>query len=459
MKTFTVIKAAAIFICVIAITGLTRPTPVRADDSGVLDIILPPTEVTAPDQLKVSDQTFAFTLLADGLPHTSGDFTTTALTEGSGRDAHYHITVTGFKKGGGGLAYNPWLNTINTAVGSFTAHAFAPPPAGHVFLFNLTKPYGYKITFKQVSSAAVDSYASYLLSNNNGNTNLAYVGDPSCVSGTTGQYLCAKSSISFTSPELGVTGPQYLLQSFKLKSPGQVVINGSVAAPGTLSGFSFDNAAKAIAIGGSIPNSLSGANKQVADYINQSSTKFSWDNVKGQLTDNFNKRTSGAPFAGNTSTGQWNLNSSTNDPANATASSFSTPPEGKLWNVDRSLVFNGVTTFNGSGTIAVNGDVVFNGDIVCTNNTRVGIIASGKITFKSSSIGCGGYTALGGNIAFDNNVSTNQTAHGIFVARDSIDLPSLNPVVTLHVNYDSYFSAHPTTLYQEILNVIFSTDS
>ncbi len=447
------------------ISNLDNPFPdvscaVSSGQPGVLDITLPPKEIATPDQLKVSSYTFTFNPTTEQFgPTPQGGFSVTTTKEGSGRDAYYHILVTGFQKGGGGLSYSKTLRTINKLLASISAKAFAPPPASSIFAF-LPTPYGYKLTLKQpVTMSAVDGFGSYLVTNGNVAPDHAYVGNSSCSPELSGQFLCLKTKIQFTTSETGVTGPQYLLASLPLRSPGTIEIQGNAGAAGELSGFVFNDATHSIAIGGTIPTDIAGADKNARNYINQNATKFSWTNIAPQIQANFSKRTLGitpAVDATNYQDSTWNLNSNTDLPRDGSSSSFSTPPEGRLWNVNTALDVKHDITFSGSGTIVVNGDVTFEGQVICGSGTRLGILALGKITFNNGTINCGAYTAMGGDIKFNTSVGTNATAKGIFVAKNSIVLPSVSPAAKWTVQYDKDFAANPTVLFQEILRAIFS---
>lgn len=462
--------------------------------TGTLTITLPAKELLTPDQLQIGNpgntgtQTFTFNPGSGQFsPTTAGAYTVTTTThydssgsDNGGRSLAYTIKVEGFKKGGGQLALNDkkggnLLASLETTLQkSVTAQAFAPPFPCFAVCAKIVFPY--RLTFKSGSGsvtlpkAAVASYQQFITTfpHHNELTD-TYICRSDGTLDSSGGYLCLKENVKFDTTERGTTGPLYTLQAIPLGVTGAITIQGNAAASGTIGGFNFNAISNAIAVGGNIPDPIPNANKTLQNYISQNATKFSWTNVQPQLNALFAKRTKGT-IAKLDVTGTlfnaatWNLNSSTDDPANPAQNSFSTPPEGKLWYTQSTsfLRFPNNINFSGSGTIAVNGPIEFDGTVTCSPGTRLGIIATGAINFLNPTIGCGAYTTLSSSsdIVFSFQVPSNGlSANGIFVAGHSIHLPSLVPTASYSINYDNVFGASPTVLYQELLKVVFSTSN
>lgn len=473
------------------------PPPPPPVTTGVLTITLPAKEIITPDQLRIGNPgnigTYTYTFNAGTgqfalTQGTNSPYIVTTTThydssglDNNGRSLGYTIRVEGFVKGGGQLALNSQKGGSLLArleeklQGSLGAKAFAPPFPCFAVCAKIAFPY--RLTFKSgtgtttLPKSTVASYQSYITTFPHSNE-LAdtFICNGDGTLNSSGTNLCIKEKTTFETPERGVTGPLYTLQAIPLGVTGAINIQGNAAAAGTIAGFNFNALSSAIAVGGSIPDAIPNANKTLQNYINQNATKFSWTNVKPQLDALFAKRAKGtAPggsqFIGSTTyTGStWNLNSSTNDPSNAGVSSFSSPPEGKLWNIPGSFfrLPNNIQ-FSGSGTIAVNGPIEIDGNITCAPGTRLGIVATGTINFIGSTINCGAYTTLGSNsdIVFNYQVGANGlTARGIFVAGHSIHLPSLGAGISYSINYDDTFGSNPTVLYSELLKIVFSSSN
>lgn len=454
-------------VLALAAVGLisTHPSNTFAANSGTLVITLPAKELITPAVLRVgtAPSNYDFTFNAGSgqfTPTNQGPYSISVATHDSGRSLGYTITISGFQKGGGQLASTATathglLAKLDNMLG---AKAYTPPPAG-IFALIAQVSYPYRLTLAEpLTKAEVTSFANFAQSVGNSLAD-TYIGDGQCVRQSSGTNLCIRENVAFQTTEHGTTGPLYLIQALPLGVPGGITIQGNAAAPGTLGGFNFSNLSNAFAIGGTIPGNIPNATKQLTNYIQQNTTKFSWTNSQAQLQALFAKRTTGTTYASNTfNTATWNLNSASADPTSSAQNTFSTPPEGKLWNVNGPLTFVGNTVFNGSGTIAVSGDVTFNGTITCTPGTRLGVMSGGSITFKNPAIGCGAYAALGNNITFGFTVpGGNPSAKGIFVARNSINLPALSVGASYNIGYDNLFAGAPTTLYQQLLSVVFST--
>jgi hypothetical protein len=231
--------------------------------------------------------------------------------------------------------------------------------------------------------------------------------------------------------------------------PGGISVKGNVAALTNLNGFTIATP-YAIVYGGTIANDVSGG-QEISNYL--ANTKLDWTVVKPQIQTLLDASKSSAVTAGALTSTTWYLNSPTADPNNtANATTFSTPPEGKLWTVGSGLSIPGAVEFKGSGTIIVNGNVTFNGPVTCSAGTRLGIVATGSITFKSSTIGCGSYVSMNDNINF---LSTKTgKANGIFIAANSIVLPRMDDGELFEINYDTTFVSNPTIIFKELLKII-----
>lgn len=347
------------------------------------------------------------------------------------------------------------------------------------------KVYGFRLVFDSpMKSADISTVDQYL---NNGNNNppsdtaTVFIGDDNCSPLVGGTSICLRTFLTADVPGISGETPLILLQRINRKA---LLVEGNVAAPGTLSQFQLDS--KAIAVGGNVQTTGGSAN--LNNYFNSSG--IAWGNVNdptsvaGKLNNIFNRRNSSPPinlaeFSDVTDI-SWNLNSSTTDPANGASNSFSTGPEGKLWNVvvpnGQTFVFghdpNQTLTFRGSGTIVLSHpdnspvDVNLNAGIDCgaVSTARLAIITQGKITFKkpnggnSQVVGCGSYTSLERDIEFED--ATAGQVKGIFVAKGNVTLPNPQGLLQSYIiRYDSTLANNPPVLLRELLKVIFSTTS
>ncbi|MDO8650102.1 MAG: hypothetical protein Q7K33_02210, partial [Candidatus Berkelbacteria bacterium] len=324
--------------------------------------------------------------------------------------------------------------------------------------------WGGRLTFKEpVPTSTISTMAALIRSSYPGqnlNTTHTFLGGNNCETVTDpfeATKLCFNSTYTMTNslerPNQPLT--EHLFQSIGAPVSG-IIVEGNVTAPNDVNGFTLDP--NAIAVGGRV--NVAGSTSQLQGYLNDQSVTFNWNHVSLRLGELYTKgmslgtRTS----SGNYNEPNWYLNSTTSNPAVNTASTFSSPPEGKIWKVDGNLNLR-ETTFHGAGTIVIDGDLTISHPLSCESaSTRLGFIVHGKININTDSIGCGAYTALGGNINFKNVASGE--VDGIFVAKDSIKLPSKASLTgTFRVGYDSYFATNPTALYQELLSIVFATSS
>lgn len=389
------------------------------------------------------------------------------------RDDYYVIYVTSFTKGDGfsfAEPRNKFAAAISDKLKSATStKAYSPPPASFICIIspdacNISSaiPYDYQVTFQgtSVPPATISNYAGYL---SNLSLSNAYIGDGNCIRSSSGNYLCMDTQVRLSVPENEGILPLFLRQRLSLGGSGSIQFEGNVGGSGNLGGFGFTSA-NAVAVGGQV--SLTGQGREIDGYT-QTPTKLNWSSISGDLASMFAKRGSGTvPNTGNSyNSPVWQLNSSSDNPQSGIKSSFSSPPEGKLWNVNGDLNFSRDVSFNGRGTIAVDGNVNFNGSVSCASNSQVGIIASGSITFGSgANVNCGAFTALGskpnttGDITFLRDVTGTTQWEGIFVAKNDIKLPRVN-AGTLIIRYNTAMADNPTVLFKELLTIVFSTDS
>ena len=311
--------------------------------------------------------------------------------------------------------------------------------------------YPLRLTFKtNVSSNNLAALAGYL--SDVGNQENLFSGDGACNFGVSQEFVCSKIAVSAESTGIS---PFELPLFQRIAIPG-INVEGNVAAPGQVSGFTLD--ANAVAVGGTV--NIEGSTSTLDNYIDGQSEVFDWNRISLKMGALYTKGQGiGTAVSGGIYSGaNWFLNSNNNDPTNNNTSTFSSPPEGKIWKVANGSLTLNSTTFHGAGTIVIDGDLTINGPLACESGTRLGFIVHGKININTDSLGCGAYTALGGNITFK-NVSSGQVK-GIFIAKNSIKLPSkISLTGPYNINYDSFFAANPTALYEELLNIVFTTSS
>jgi hypothetical protein len=331
-------------------------------------------------------------------------------------------------------------------------------------------------TFKTATLTAVKTY---LLNHTSDNM---FLSDGNCVpftpvSGAT--FACFKTKVYYTIAGRAMPQPLVIQQSIPLSgggsTGGSIVIEGNVAGGGELK--DFVPTSSAVILGGTI-NVPGGT--QRSGYLGTAG--FNQAAVRAAIGPIFDRRSEGQSFtiAGSNNTygytgSQWRLNAAGASPTGSTATSGSTPPEGKLWNVipvnaSSSILPTltlGDVTFSGSGTIAFPGNVQFNGNVHCDANTRLGVIANGSISFQNPDVTCGAFIAfnqVAGNDSIDFPdaiTATNQAdTTGMFVATGDINLPSsVAAGLTYNIKYDKAFAANPTTLFKEILKVIVQNSS
>jgi len=325
----------------------------------------------------------------------------------------------------------------------------------------------FRLTFAQpVPRVNIDTVEEYLKSNQIPTARLT---GPGCA-GNTNSHICLET----------ITRVRVLTRSLPEARLRQTIpvrgvfVEGNVAAPsGQLANFAIDP--NAIALGGEVVNVRGRA---ISGYQISEDSTINWGTISQTLDDLFELRHRSVAISRGGHGALWNLNSANNEPNNPSVNSFSSPPEGKLWNIvfnGRQFVFN-QAHFKGSGTIVISSpnnepvDVIFSGNVSCDEGTRLGILTRGNIIFRTPpdghlAIGCGSYATIGGggggggiffeDAQFPTSVTSGEIK-GIFVAKNNIVLPDPNNLLSLFlIRYDSTFAANPTTLFREILSILF----
>lgn len=405
-------------------------------------IQLPPKLIMTPDKLTFPQAGLVYDFNAQGqFVRTQGggfdNYRIRTSTTNAGDGTAYIISITGFKKDE------------------------APT----------TKDF--RLTFKStVTKENIDNLERYLKNNTAPPT--AQLTGPGCEGGNgADSHICLKTITTVTGSSTRL-GDAVLKQTIPLRG---VTIEGNVAAPnGALERFSVS--AKALAVGNSV---LNVGGQTIAGY-DVTRSKINWPAVGSQLNSIFDRRDSVPSInLGNNSYNNavWELNSKSNNPADGAKDSFSTPPEGKLWNVqvNGQNFFtigdgNNSTIFKGAGTIVFsrqNGqgvDLEFREPISCPSGTRLAFLTKGDITFHTPpdgilQIDCGAYISLGGKIIFEDNqppVVGSGDVTGIFVAKDSITLPEPNNLLGIFsLKRDNFLATNPTVLFKELLKLVFTT--
>ncbi len=340
-----------------------------------------------------------------------------------------------------------------------------------------------RLTFKKpASNLAIDNQETYLKTRPLSN---AFLSKGDCQLGAQ-SHICLVTKITLRTLD-GRLSPIILNQTLPLKG---IIVEGNVAGE-RLEGFTIDGSA--IAVGDTV-NVTGGTS--VGNYF--SSSKLKWEDIDADMTAIYDKRARGSKvidtalgktdndgaFPG-TSAGfgscqgqpTWNLNSNiSNNPCGGESDSFTSPPEGKLWNIEKSDVQGisgtfqlGVSgnflTFSGSGTLVFGGDVIINSPIRCAKGTRLGIMTRGNIIINTSEIECGTFVTLGGSTYYGNrnprlgDITIGNAPKGnlkvILVAKNNITLPSVaNLTGPFIIKYDSLFANNPTILFREILSLV-----
>lgn len=339
-----------------------------------------------------------------------------------------------------------------------------------------TKSINYRLSFLSGNNTA-DFKASTLLAAKahllvNGALDNMYLSDENCSLSNTGSEvnICFKTKVYYAIAGRAMPQPLVINELVPLtgsggNTGGRIIIEGSVAGASNVGGFDSGQPQSALILGGTITNVVGG--QQVSGYIDTSG--LASDAVRGAIATEFSKRSTGQTVSiTNYTSGQWRLNAAGDSPSDSTSSTASTPPEGKLWNVDGSgtLTFDGDVEFSGTGTIAFGGNIVFNGAVSCVAGTRLGVIAKGRIQFDNPAVGCGAFMAFNDTsageqmIGFPDQITGTQEAKGLFMTTGDIDLPNnVDAGNNYNIKYDKVFAANPTILFKEILKVIVENSS
>ena len=350
------------------------------------------------------------------------NYKVTATLNGSGDGAYYIITIKGFR-----------ADELPKATRSF------------------------RLTFKSVvPKVNIEKVETYLKPNPNSKPTTARLsGSNFTFDANQSSHICLDTKTTVRG-SIRNSVEAHLFQTIPLHG---IFVPGNVAAGGKIEGFSLD--ANSIAVGGKI---IVDGGTQLKDYLDGQTVSFGWNKVEGQVLDMFARgaaigSTINSPtyFRSNHYTASaWNLNAPAKDPVVSTATSFSSPPEGKVWYHNKSLFLDAKTKFIGSGTVVINGNLEINNEITCEDGKiRLAFLVNGNIKINSNAIGCGAYIAANGGIEFSDSSSGN--LKGIFVAKASVSLPNPTQITgTYLIGYDSYLASHPTALIGELLKLAFA---
>jgi len=331
----------------------------------------------------------------------------------------------------------------------------------------------FRFTFEEpVKQTRVSNVINALKSRGDHSFGQAFLGGDSCSSVQDGGYLCLKPRVRLyvdvdpTKKGDPDQDPDKIYKKLETSLSeyiryANIEISGNVAAT-ELKNFSVG--AGSIAVGDRITN----VNGQTLPTGSFSASRLNWSKVGPEIANQYYRgKHEGRWINGGyyqDRSNLFNLNASEDNPASGIVTSFSSPPEGKLWFANGNLSFSNTVHFTGSGTIVVNGSVNFFDDLTCDSGTRLGIVALGDINFgsKADNIGCGAYVALkrpnntgGGDIIISDPVSLGGTLNGILIAQDEVVLPNGGKLRSPYtINYDQYFATHPTILFRQILEQV-----
>lgn len=447
-------------------------------DKATVVVNLPPRLLLTPDKLAFGQSTYTFTYQPNGMPNApskAGTGTESVTIErvadsvNDPRSEAYKVTISNIDKKRFALSPLEHARELYAQLNPLLekAQAYSPPPAGNILIFK--RPYNFRMTFRDlappinngifVPAANIDTLVSYL-SERTDQDNL-FLANSSCGGNESERgFLCAKTTTQAFSP---TTTLMTLPLHQKIELEG-VYLAGNIAALVEIQNIKlFPNS---IAVGGEL-RSVTGTT--LSRYLqSHPSSILRWDNgVDDQITVLFNRGAQGTTAEALNGT-LWQLNSPSTDPDDpGPATTFSSPPEGKLWRTVGGLTLPDNVDFRGSGTIVVNGNLTFNGAVRCSGAKRLAFIVRGNITFGGQpEVQCGAYVALGnaggslpGHLKFIGEPpSGGATAKGIFIARKDIQIPDAATSPQM-IDYDAEFAANPTVLFREFLNVVLSASS
>ncbi|QQG50159.1 MAG: hypothetical protein HZB70_01050 [Candidatus Berkelbacteria bacterium] len=376
-------------------------------------------------------------------------------TGGDERGEYYRIIVGNIEKNWFG--YNPLQKSkklfANLVPMVERVKAYAPPPATNILLFR--RAYPFRLTLKQpVSAENIDTLAAYI--SEKGRKDNAFFGSTTCQEDGSRSFICFKETVIVTNPD---TSQITLTLSQKTKLSG-IYVQGNIAAPQQIAHLRL--APNAIAVGGSFQD-VTGT--KLDQYLRDTPTsQIKWDGADGaaaKIDQLYEKRTRGTTIGRSVISGVWYLNTASDNPAEfQTPTSFTSPPDGRLWNVNpanNTFTFNDVD-FRGQGTVVINGNAIFNGSVKCSDSKRVGVLVRGNIVFNTTHVECGAYVALGSGAAGFIDIAAEPpadggTVRGIFVAKGNITIPNA-AASPLLIDYDGAFAQQPTVLFKELLTIL-----
>ena len=200
-----------------------------------------------------------------------------------------------------------------------------------------------RLTFQpQVNKNAIDRVEGYLKNNSIPTARLS--GSDCDTLRNEKSYICLDTATTASSGTKRATA--HLVQTIGVTG---TFVPGNVAAPGTISGFSLGK--NSIAVGGTV--NISGGT-HLPTYLSDETVSFRWSNVSGEIGTMLNRGltvgTSVNSTAYNSSSHKysgdhWYLNAFAKDPTVGNFTSFSTPPEGKIWKTDGPLTLDGDATY------------------------------------------------------------------------------------------------------------------
>lgn len=426
------------------------PCEKSASNKATLTIELPPKKIIQPKVLRFDGKDFAFNASCQPVNPPSADFTVTGSIAGTGDGQRCVITVDNIPRQDKLVLKNPHILKTLALLGK--AVAYSPPPGGTIcWLVGCADRYPYRIAFQSpVVASNIADIVNYVSSSA---IESAYLSKSDCSTHNNEGYLCLVTNVKF---ELQNTPNTTLSGSTK-----EAIELAGVSVEGSIASNSISKLkvlGRAIAVGNTVQN-VTGT---VLPRGSFNQTKLDWGNIGNNLVAQYTRGISegwamDASYP-DADTNVLNLNSSGSNPSSSTATSLSSPPEGKLWKHDGNMIFKKPLSVSGGGTLVVNGDLVFEDDVTCQPNTRFGAIVKGSITFSNQAnmVGCGAYLAMnngtaGGNITFSKPTDRSGAVNGIFVAENSVILPNVADLSGPYtISYDTYFAANPTILFKEV---------
>lgn len=414
---------------------------------GVLTISLPASAIYTPDRLKFGTSEYVFTnncFKLNGVGECSQKVTAELIdgNDNSIAKKRYKVTVKfPFPEDNN----NRVLGAINDGVERFiansSAYAYSPPPATNMLLMRVPR-WDWRMTFKK---QVTENTVAQIVGQVRDSVGIPQLEINKCTGNNT-NYLCTIIESSLVVDGRAEFDSLKMRQAYSLSFPGVITVDGNV-------GSQQGSTSRITLADGSI---LYGNSSNIGGTpVAGGDVPFDWEARKTEVEILVREAKAQRTISNATTVGsRWNLNSIDNIPDTDNKSTFSTPPEGQLWKVNGNLTLEG-TLFSGSGTLIVSGNVDAE-NITCSSGTRLGIIATGKITFSGNSgTPCGAYFAYG-NIEVQ---MTNGTMNTILIAGNNITFDNIPIGSNLNVKYDAVFGADPTVLFRDLLKIIYKTTS